>query len=114
MSGQSGNGRQALIDQLRAYLQDRVPEVQAELVAKFAQRYYASAPLDDLFEHSIEDLFGALISHWSLIYQRKPGETKVKVFNPTLKDDGWQSRHTIIEVSIASAWSSTVKRYKYI
>lgn len=101
MAGKSGNNynRQELINKLRAYLKDRVPQSQATLLETFAQRYYVSAPLDDLSKYSVEDLFGALLSHWNFIYQRKPEESKVRVFNPTLKENGWQSKHTIIEVS---------------
>lgn len=99
MAVQSGNGRQDIINKLRTYLKNRVPKAQAELLEIFAERYYATAPLEDLYAHSIEDLFGALVSHWNFIYQRKPGESKVKVFNPTLEENGWQSKHTIIEVS---------------
>ncbi len=100
MAVQSGNGgRQDLINILRVYLKDKVPEAKAALLEAFAQRYYASAPLEDLYARSIEDLFGALLSHWNFIYHRKPGESKVKVFNPTLDENGWQSKHTIIEIS---------------
>src|SRR5580698_5555942 len=99
MAVQNGNGRQNIINKLRAYLIDKVPTAKAELLEAFAQRYYASAPLEDLYARSIEDLFGALMSHWNFIYQRKPGESKVKVFNPTIEENGWQSKHTIIEVS---------------
>lgn len=99
MAIQSSNGRQDIINKLSTYLKNKVPQSQAVLLEVFAQRYYASAPLDDLCAHSIEDLFGALLSHWNFIYQRKPGESKVKVFNPTLETNGWQSKHTIIEVS---------------
>lgn len=95
----SGNNRQELINKILAQSQNRVPKDQAELLATFAQRYYAPAPLSDLYEHSIEDLSGALVSQWSLIYQRKPGESKVRIFNPTAEENGWQSKHTIIEVS---------------
>lgn len=99
MSSQSDNGRQAIIQKLCVYIQDKVPENQVELVQKFAERYYAFAPLGDLLEHSIENLAGALLSHWNFIYQRKPFESKVKVFNPTLATDGWESKHTIVEVA---------------
>lgn len=99
MAVQSGNGRQDIINTLRAYFKGRVPESQALLLETFAQRYYASAPLEDLYAKSIEDLFGALFSHWNFIYQRAPMESKVRIFNPTLKDNGWQSKYSIIEVS---------------
>lgn len=99
MAGQNGNGRQEIIQKLRSYLKGKVPNDQAQLIEQFAERYYSSASLEDLYAHKIEDLFGALISHWNLMYQRQPGESKVRIFNPTLEKEGWQSDHTIIEVS---------------
>jgi glutamate dehydrogenase len=99
MAGQQDSGRQEIINKLRQYLKDKVPEPQLALLEIFVQRYYANCSLADLTERSIEDLFGALLSHWNFIYERKPGELKVRVFNPTLEKDGWQSTHTIIEVS---------------
>lgn len=99
MSSQNDNGRQALISKLCDYLQNRVPKDQVDLVKKFTERYYAFAPLTDLVEYSLENVAGALLSHWNFIYVRKPFECKIKVFNPTLEEDGWESKHTIIEVS---------------
>jgi glutamate dehydrogenase len=99
MSSQNDNGRQALINNLCKYIQNKVPKEQIELVKKFAERYYAFAPLNDLLEYSMENLAGAFLSHWNFIYIRKPFECKIQVFNPTLEKDGWESKHTIIEVS---------------
>jgi glutamate dehydrogenase len=99
MAGQQDTGRQEIINRICQYLKNRVPESKAALIGKFAQRYYSNCSLEDLAERSIEDLSGALLSHWNFIYQRQPGESKVRVFNPTLENDGWQSTHTIIEVS---------------
>ncbi len=99
MVSQSDNRRQEILDQLRVYVKDRLPEEQVVLLEIFAKRYYAQAPLADLNARSIDDLLGALVSHWNFIYQRAPGESKVKVFNPTMEQDHWQSPHTIIEVS---------------
>jgi len=99
MAGQQDSGRQEIINKIRHYLRDRVPESQVSLLEIFAQRYYVNCSLEDLTDRSIEDLSGALLSHWNFIYQREPGESKVRVFNPTLEKDGWQSTHTIIEIS---------------
>jgi len=99
MSSQNDNGRQALISNLCNYIENKVPKDQVGLVKKFTERYYAFAPLTDLFEYSIENLAGALLSHWNFIYIRKPFECKVQVFNPTMDENGWESKHTIIEVS---------------
>src|SRR5690242_1168435 len=99
MAGQLEAGRQEVIDKLRSYLKDRVPAEKAALLQTFAQRYYISCSLEDLKERSFEDLFGALLSHWDFIHQRQPGMAKVRIFNPTREKDGWQSTHTIIEIS---------------
>ncbi len=99
MAGQQDTGRQEIINKVCQYLKNRVPESKAALIGKFAQRYYSNCSLEDLSERSIEDLSGAILSHWNFIYHREPGESKVRVFNPTLENDGWQSTHTIVEVS---------------
>ncbi len=93
------NGRQEIINKIYAQLKDKIPKDQIKLIEAFALRYYASVSLEDLKAHRIEDLVGAFLSHWKLVYQRKPGESKVRIFNPDLDKDGWNSTHTIIEVS---------------
>lgn len=90
---------QAIIDQLRIFLQKRFSAKEIVLMEAFALRYYGACALDDLIKRPLSELFGAFISHWQLLYQRKPGELKIRIFNPVLLQDGWQSTHTIIEVS---------------
>jgi glutamate dehydrogenase len=99
MSGQIGSRRQEIINTILRYIKDRVPQNQFKLLEVYAYRYFATAALADLGERTLEDLCGAFISHWNFIYQRKTGESKVRVFNPTIETDGWQSSHTIIEIS---------------
>lgn len=102
MAAQHDNQRleiQQIITNILEKLKTKAPKEQIELLTIFAQRYYGSCSLTDLKERTIDDLAGALWSHWNFVYQRKPGESKVRVFNPTLEEDGWQSTHTIIEVS---------------
>lgn len=99
MAGQQDTAKHEIINKLPDYLQNRVPAPQQALIQAFAHYYYVNCSLEDLTERSLDDLFGALLSHWNFIYQRHPHETKVRVFNPTLENDGWQSTHTIIEIS---------------
>jgi glutamate dehydrogenase len=89
MTNQVGNRRQEVIDEILSHIQRRV----------YAPRYYASSSLADLGERSLDDLCGAFLSHWNFIYNRKPGESKVRIFNPSIEKDGWESTHTIIEIS---------------
>lgn len=102
MVGQQDNHRQEIqeiITKVLDTLKTRVPKAQIPLLKTFAQRYYGSCSLNDLSERTIDDLAGALLSHWNFVLERKPGESKVRVFNPSVDVDGWQSTHTIIEVS---------------
>jgi glutamate dehydrogenase len=65
---------------------------------RFIVPYYADIAEEDILAQSPEDLYGAVLSHWEFGAKRLPGETKVRVFNPNPKQDGWKSPHTIIEM----------------
>jgi glutamate dehydrogenase len=61
-------------------------------------QYYSDIAEEDILAHTPEDLYGACLSHWEYGAKRLPGETKVRVFNPNPKKEGWKSPHTIIEM----------------
>lgn len=99
MALRADHERQAIIDLIRGYFNQHLPQEEAYLITIFAQRYLSACAVQDLEERSLEDLCGALLSQWQFSYQRKPGDSKVKVFNPQLATDRWQSPHTIVEIS---------------
>ena len=59
------------------------------------RQYYHWVPAEDLADRSPLDLYGAAVAHWNLAQQRRPGEAKVRVYNPEFERDGWQSPHTV-------------------
>jgi glutamate dehydrogenase len=75
----------------------QVPK-EREPLAGFAHEYFRQVDLDDLSERTAEDLLGALLSHWQFGAQRKPGAPKVRVFSPSPGEDGWGSRHSVVQV----------------
>lgn len=89
----------AFITELHTLIDQKLPKNEADLLKKFAEVYYSNICLEDLEDHLLQDLFGALISHWRLINQRKPHQSLVRVFNPVFELDGWQSKYTIVEVA---------------
>ncbi len=93
------NSRVEVIERLSDYVTKKLPHDEVPLIKNFVKHYYLSVSPEDLTSRSILDLYGAVVSHWHYIYQRKPGEAKVRAFNPQLEKDGWQSTHTIIEIS---------------
>src|SRR5579871_4274666 len=98
MSLNIDDSRADLIIKLNALIDQKISEPEAGLIKDFLDQYYLGVSPYDLREKSIDELYGELISQWHFIYQRKPGEFKVRVYNPKLEEHGWQSLHTIIEI----------------
>lgn len=90
--------RDELTTRVIALVNEKLPKKEAALIVAFVKQYYLSAAPEDLLEHNVIDLYGALVSHWHFIHQRKPQEAKVRVYNPQYEQHGWQSTHTVIEV----------------
>ncbi|WP_457766739.1 NAD-glutamate dehydrogenase [Coxiella burnetii] len=87
-----------IVEKVVTYAEKQLPKEKIALIIKFIRLYYAHVALEDIKERSISDLYGAVMSHWELMLYRKPNEVKIRVFNPQLDRDGWQSTHTIIQV----------------
>ena len=73
------------------------PEQRATLQA-FVARYFGQVDPEDLSERQPADLYGAALSHWNFARKRDKGRPRVRVFNPTIVEHGWESTHTIVEI----------------
>jgi len=91
--------RNKLFEEIISLAKKKLPKEQAELLGQFIKQYFATVALADLESRNLMDIFGAIISHWGIIYQRKPGQTHLRIYNPDFEQDGWQSTHTIIELA---------------
>ena len=88
----------ALIESVCERVRERVaPEEVAEAEA-FVRSYYRRAPAADLNGREPVDLYGAALAHWTFGRDREAGEPRVRVYNPTFEQHGWQSPHTAIEI----------------
>ena len=65
---------------------------------QFVRRYFALVAPDDIIYTSFETLLGSALSLWEFGQQRKPGEAKVRLFNPTAEKNTWSLEHTVIEI----------------
>lgn len=92
------DGRIDLIKKIEKKINEKIPDVDAALLKAFLEQYYLGVSSYDLRTKSILDLYGSLVSHWHFIYQRMPGESKLRVYNPQIEQHGWQSSHTVIEI----------------
>ena len=76
----------------------RLPAADYQRAEPFAREFFRRADPEDLAERKPEDLLGAVLSQWQFGAARRPGGPKVRVFSPSVGEDGWGSRHTIVQV----------------
>ncbi len=81
-----------------ALVRAKVAPEQRTTLESLVERYFGQVDPEDLMERESADLYGALLSHWNFARKRELGRARVRVFNPTLEEHGWQSTHTIIEI----------------
>ncbi|MGD8568964.1 MAG: NAD-glutamate dehydrogenase [Gammaproteobacteria bacterium] len=87
-----------LIDKVVQRARDKLPSNQHAQVEVFIRQFYAGIAWDDLVGRNVMDLYGAVMSQWSLTRQRLPRQRLIRVQNPEIEEHGWQSTHTIIEI----------------
>src|SRR5262245_7901006 len=81
-----------------AMLRQRVAPDQQDAVLRFAQPYLEGLDPEDVAQRDVLDLFGGVLSLWQFAHVRKPGEPKVRVFNPMVEEHGWHSPHTVVQI----------------
>ncbi|MGD9700807.1 MAG: NAD-glutamate dehydrogenase [Acidimicrobiia bacterium] len=86
------------IDRIAALAAQRSTPEHAELIARFARCYLHDTDVADLENRAIDDLYGAVLSHWNLGFERKAGAAKVALVNPDMDTAGWRSPHTVVMI----------------
>src|SRR6266436_2071175 len=86
------------LDEVLRLVRAKVAPDMRSLLERFVRRYFSQLDPEDLAERRPADLYGAALSHWNFARKRDPGSARIRVFNPTLEEHGWQSTHTIIEI----------------
>jgi glutamate dehydrogenase len=81
-----------------ALLRERVARPERDSILRLAEPYLLGLDAEDLIERDVLDLYGALRSLWQFAAVRKPGEAKLRVFNPSVEEHGWQATHTVVEL----------------
>src|SRR5262245_8965080 len=84
--------------EILALVRAKAPAEQRDVLERFVHTYFQQVAPEDLIERRADDLYGAALSHWHFARKREPGKPKLRVFNPTVEEHGWQSTHTIIEI----------------
>ena len=86
------------LDEVLSLVRAKVASDQRATLEAFVREYYGQVDPEDLEARKPADLYGAALSHWNFARKREPGHVRVRAFNPTLQEHGWQSTHTVVEI----------------
>ncbi|MBE3075098.1 MAG: NAD-glutamate dehydrogenase [Actinobacteria bacterium] len=92
----------ALLEQSRSQVIHSAAELAfrtgGQSIEPFLGRYYRHTAIEDLLARGPEDLLGAALSQKELANSRPVGTANVRVFTPTVEEQGWSCGHTVIEI----------------
>ncbi len=66
--------------------------------ASYLREYYAGVPPQDLASRDARELAAAALDQLRFARQRTRGRARVRVFNPTVREHGYDSPHTVVEM----------------
>ncbi|ROR35039.1 NAD-glutamate dehydrogenase [Inmirania thermothiophila] len=85
------------IEALAARARTELEGGEGETAARFIELYYRWVDPRDVVARAPQDLYGAALAHWHLARRRRPGETRIRIYNPDFEEHGWESTHTVVE-----------------
>ncbi|MEI6893092.1 MAG: NAD-glutamate dehydrogenase [Colwellia sp.] len=89
-----------LLSNVAKLIHQKVDDNTGLLIEQFANLLYGNMSSLDLDDRNDSDMYGAVLSLWSLLNEHKDDAPVIHVFNPSVSENGWKSSHTIIEVII--------------
>jgi len=98
MTANAEDGRAQRLDDVLGLVRAKITGTQCGPLERFVVRYFGQVDPEDLDARAPADLYGAALSHWNFGRKRDPDNARVRVFNPSVEEHGWQSTHTIIEI----------------
>ncbi|MCE3232026.1 MAG: NAD-glutamate dehydrogenase [Rickettsiaceae bacterium] len=79
-----------------------VSESKKDLVSEglvdFIKEFYKFVPPEDLEGHNIEQLAASVTTAFKFFKVRPRGTGKIRIYNPTLKEHGWENGQTVIDI----------------
>lgn len=90
--------KNGIIEQVVAAIPEDTESSVRDQLGRFIEVYYRQVYQDDLTRFGVDDLFGAALCHWELAQTRIPGQPALKIYNPNIQEDRWQTSHTVIDL----------------
>ena len=92
------NQKTDILEQIFTQLKKHFSEKDQKTLQIFINTVYRDVSITDLTQSSQEDLNGLTVSLWREVAMRKGDGAKIRVFNPDVEQDEWQSPHTVISI----------------
>ncbi|HEY0891975.1 MAG TPA: NAD-glutamate dehydrogenase, partial [Cellvibrio sp.] len=86
------------LDEFNHYSASKLTGAELESLQRLAKKFFNHYPLEELVGRRLSDVFGSLYQWWQFIQQYDGQQPKVRLFNPSLAEDGWVCPHTALVV----------------
>ena len=86
------------LEPIFAALRKRLPVARQAEARAFAESFYRRMEEDEYPQHSPEAWAALACDMLDFARVRKPGAANVRVFNASLKGNGWESPHTVLQI----------------
>ncbi|MFO1067375.1 MAG: NAD-glutamate dehydrogenase [Geminicoccaceae bacterium] len=98
MASRTDERKAELVEALVELVRSKLSPAEAPVAEIFIRRYWRDVAAGDVVHRELMDLYGTALAHLRFGQQRKPGEARIRVYNPDLEQHGWQSTHSVVEV----------------
>jgi len=86
------------LDDVLEALRERLPPPRLKEARLLAEAFCRRIPEEDFRSRSAADWAGMLAGLQAFIRERRAETPKVRLFNPVLDEDGWESSHTVVQI----------------
>ena len=86
------------LEPILAAMRKRLPKARHAETEAFINAFYKRMSSDELPQHSAEGWAELATDFLDFARARKPGSAPVQLFNPTIKNEGWESPHTVVQI----------------
>ncbi|WP_206858940.1 NAD-glutamate dehydrogenase domain-containing protein [Lysobacter changpingensis] len=80
-------------------MRKRLPKARHAEAEAFINAFYKRMSSDELPQHDASGWAELAVDFLDFARARKPGSALVRLFNPTIKGEGWDSTHTVIQIA---------------
>jgi len=98
MAAHSEQGMKRLVGRIAEQAAKGQPKTKQQQAARFAEQYFKHVSPHDIMERDVGELAAIAVGQLAMAGQRRSGETKINIYNPTKKSNGWEAERTVVEI----------------